>query len=83
MDLTFQQTDTMNHELKLKNIFDTLSLVQNWESLLESKELINIYNVIGSASSILISSFVLPNKSNLVVVKGEGEAKNFLQIFLI
>lgn len=65
----------MNHDIQLKNIFNSLPLVKDWKPLLESKELINIYNVIGSASSILISSFVLPDKLNLIVVKGEGEAQ--------
>jgi transcription-repair coupling factor (superfamily II helicase) len=65
----------MSRDIQLKNIFENLSFVKNWKALVESKELINIYNVIGSASSILISTFALSGKSNLLVVKGEGEAQ--------
>lgn len=65
----------MSHETNLKEIFNKLPIVKNWKESVFSNRKINVYNVIGSSSSILVSSFILHDRSNLIVVKGEGEAQ--------
>jgi len=72
MDLILQQTNITNN-IFFRNLFADLDLVKKWKKISEKNKITKIYNVFGSAASILISSLLEPNKMTLIVVKGEGE----------
>lgn len=68
-----QQISTTNNDILYRDLFSDLELVKNWSNICAKSNITKVFNVFGSASSILISSLLDGNKKTLIVVKGEGD----------